>query len=135
MQKYGINNISDWIKETVIQLNTHVKKYNYQITLKPSYTIKTLDFYKGHNSAKIYFIGEKDSNKAHAINKTQTEQINKLVHFYNQEFELGKNVNIFIFMIAICLLMILILSSIIAILKVKTKPEKNKQYVIKKTEV
>ena len=92
-----------------------------------------MDFNSGNSRAKIYFIGEKDSNNEHAINKTQTEQINKLVNFYNQEF--GRNVDIFILMIAICLLMIMILSSIIAKPKVKTKPEKNKQYAIKKTEV
>lgn len=126
LQKYGINDISDLIKETVVQLKTYVKKYNYQIILKPSYTIKTLDFNSGNSRAKIYFIGEKDSNNEHAINKTQTEQINKLVNFYNQEF--GRNVDIFI-------LMIMILSSIIAKPKVKTKLEKNKQYAIKKTEV
>ena len=113
LQQYGINDTGDWIKETVTKLDTHLERYNYQITLKPSHTIKTLDFLNSHGGAQIYFIGEKREGSAQVINKAQTEQINKLVNFHSQKVELG-NVEKFTLMIPIFLLLIMVISSIIA---------------------
>ena len=115
LQQYGINDTGDWIKETVTKLDTHLERYSYQITLKPSHTIKTLDFLNSHGGAQVYFIGEKRDGSASAqvINKAQTEQINKLVNFHSQKVELG-NVEKFTLMIPIFLLLIMVISSIIA---------------------
>ena len=137
LQQYGINDTSDWIKETVTKLDTHLERYSYQITLKPSHTIKTLDFLNSHGGAQIYFIGEKRNGSAQVINKAQTEQINKLVNFHSQKVELG-NVEKFTLMIPIFLLLIMVISSIIAKRKEqnakKEQEEKNKTYAIKKIE-
>lgn len=137
LQQYGINDTGDWIKETVTKLDTHLERYNYQITLKPSHTIKTLDFLNSHGGAQIYFIGEKREGSAQVINKAQTEQINKLVNFHSQKVELG-NVEKFTLMIPIFLLLIMVISSIIAKRKEqnakKEQEEKNKVYAIKKIE-
>ena len=137
LQRYGINDTGDWIKETVTKLDTHLERYNYQITLKPSHTIKTLDFLNSHGGAQIYFIGEKRNNSAQVINKAQTEQIKKLVNFHSEKVELG-NVEIFTLMLPIFLLIIMVISSIIAKNKEqklkKEQEEKNKVYAIKKIE-
>lgn len=137
LQQYGINDTGDWIKETVTKLDTHLERYNYQITLKPSHTIKTLDFLNSHGGAQIYFIGEKRDNSAQVINKAQTEQIKKLVNFHSEKVELG-NVEIFTLMLPIFLLIIMVISSIIAKNKEqklkKEQEEKNKVYAIKKIE-
>ena len=137
LQQYGINDTGDWIKETVTKLDTHLERYNYQITLKPSHTIKTLDFLNSHGGAQIYFIGEKRDGSAQVINKAQTEQIKKLVNFHSEKVELG-NVEIFTLMLPIFLLIIMVISSIIARNKEqklkKEQEEKNKVYAIKKIE-
>lgn len=137
LQQYGINDTGDWIKETVTKLDTHLERYNYQITLKPSHTIKTLDFLNSHGGAQIYFIGEKRDNSAQVINKAQTEQIKKLVNFHSEKVELG-NVEMFTLMLPIFLLIIMVISSIIAKHKEqkakKEQEEKNKVYATKKIE-
>lgn len=137
LQRYGINDTGNWIKETVTKLDTHLERYNYQITLKPSHTIKTLDFLNSHGGAQIYFIGEKRDSSAQIINKAQTEQINKLVNFHSQKVELG-NTEMFTLMLPIFLLIIMVISSIIAKHKEqkdkKEQEEKNKVYAIKKIE-
>ena len=137
LQQYGINDTGDWIKETVTKLDTHLERYSYQITLKPSHTIKTLDFLNSHGGAQIYFIGEKRDSSAQVINKAQTEQIKKLVNFHSQKVELG-NVEKFTLMIPIFLLLIMVISSTIAKRKEqnakKEQEEKNKTYAIKKIE-
>ena len=137
LQQYGINDTGNWIKETVTKLDTHLERYNYQITLKPSHTIKTLDFLNSHGGAQIYFIGEKRDSSAQIINKAQTEQINKLVNFHSQKVELG-NVEKFTLMIPIFLLLIMVISSIVVKHKEqkakKEQEEKNKVYAIKKIE-
>ena len=137
LQQYGINDTGNRIKETVTKLDTHLERYNYQITLKPSHTIKTLDFLNSHGGAQIYFIGEKRDSSAQIINKAQTEQINKLVNFHSQKVELG-NVEKFTLMIPIFLLLIMVISSIVVKHKEqkakKEQEEKNKVYAIKKIE-
>ena len=137
LQQYGIKDTGNWIKETVTKLDTHLERYNYQITLKPSHTIKTLDFLNSHGGAQIYFIGEKRDSSAQIINKAQTEQINKLVNFHSQKVELG-NVEKFTLMIPIFLLLIMVISSIVVKHKEqkakKEQEEKNKVYAIKKIE-
>ena len=136
LQKYGINDINGWLKESVVQLDGQVKRYNYQITLKPNNTIKTLELDNaGTTKSQFYFIGEKDNNNIQAINKLQTEQMHKLVNFHNKETKIG-NVEIILAIALILLLLITIIGSIIDKIQEKKqkerKAEEKKSYAIKK---
>ena len=136
LQKYGINDINGWLKESVVQLDGQVKRYNYQITLKPNNTIKTLELDNaGTTKSQFYFIGEKDNNNIQAINKLQTEQMHKLVNFHDKETKIG-NVEIILAIALILLLLITIIGSIIDTIQARKqkerKAEKEKSYAIKK---
>lgn len=136
LQKYGINDINGWLKESVVQLDGQVKRYNYQITLKPNNTIKTLELDNaGTTKSQFYFIGEKDNNNIQAINKLQTEQMHKLVNFHDKETKIG-NVEIILAIALILLLLITIIGSIIDKIQEKKqkerKAEEKKSYAIKK---
>ena len=138
LQKYGINDINGWLKESVVQLDGHVKRYNYQITLKPNNTIKTLELDNaGTTKSQFYFIGEKDNNNIQAINKLQTKQMHKLVNFNDKETKIG-NIEIILAISLILLLLITIIGSIIDKIQEKKqkerKEEENKSYAIKKIE-
>ena len=136
LQKYGINDINGWLKESVVQLDGQVKRYNYQITLKPNNTIKTLELDNaGTTKSQFYFIGEKDNNNIQAINKLQTEQMHKLVNFHDKETKIG-NVEIILAIALILLLLITIIGSIIDKIqeknKKKEKLKKRKVMLLKK---
>ena len=136
LQQYGINDTCDWIKETVVQLDGHVKRYNYQIALKPNNTIKTLELGNiGTTKSQFYFIGEKDNNNIQAINKLQTEQMHKLVNFHDKETKIG-NGEIIIAVTLMLLLIVTLIGSIIDTIQARKqkerKAEKEKSYAIKK---
>lgn len=138
LQKYGINDINGWLKESVVQLDGQVKRYNYQIALKPNNTIKTLELDNaGATKSQFYFIGEKDNNNIQAINKLQTEQMHKLVNFHDKETKIG-NFEIILAIALILLLLITIIGYIIDRIQERKqkdrKEEKNKIYAIKKIE-
>lgn len=136
LQKYGINDTGNWIKESVVQLDGHVKRYNYQIALKPNNTIKTLELGNlGTTKSQFYFIGEKDNNNIQAINKLQTEQMHKLVNFHDKETKIG-NGEIIIAVALMLLLIVTLIGSIIDTIQTRKQKEKKdeekKSYAIKK---